>query len=228
MGLIEFSRIETFEQFCQELRWAGFALGGANGAGIFTLQPWFSEELVAHTGDPQTDPWVWCIRALEECGDLAYGKFFFRKGGWITREWFPRFLAVRRGSRTLQELYEDGCVSALERQVYRLIEEQGPLGLHQIKASLPAEGGRVESAVTGLQSKLFLTIAGETRKRSKTGEPYGWPVTVVDTVERFWGGNIFEQFYEIDPARAEAAIRDRIRQLNPAAQEAAVRKFLKG
>ncbi len=48
-----------------------------------------------HTGDPETDPWLWRVRVLEDRA-LAGGKVFSGKAGWISREWYPLFLAVRR------------------------------------------------------------------------------------------------------------------------------------
>ena len=43
------------------------------------------------------------MRVLEEREDIAYSKVFFRTSGYITREWYPYFYAVRRKGESFQE-----------------------------------------------------------------------------------------------------------------------------
>lgn len=85
-----------------------------------------------HTGDPETDPWEWRIRVLEEKEDIVYAKLFFNKSGYITKEWYPYFLAVRRGGRTLMEEYEDGKVSYFAKRIYEIIAQSEAMPLHVI------------------------------------------------------------------------------------------------
>ena len=130
--------IRSFDDFVQDLREAGFSMGGDRDGGVFTLAAFFGPEIRWHTEDAQTDPWEWRIRVLREYRDLAYGKFFFGNGGYITGEWFPCFYAARRaaapenvggrkmrfqGTKTLEEEYEDGNVSREALTVYRLLQE---------------------------------------------------------------------------------------------------------
>ena len=47
------------------------------------------------TGDAAIDPWEW--RKIIAAGDdIAYGKFFDNKAGFISKEWFPAFANYRR------------------------------------------------------------------------------------------------------------------------------------
>lgn len=48
------------------------------------------------SGDPERDPWEWRER-IARSGEVAYGKFFDKKAGFISREWFPRFANYRKG-----------------------------------------------------------------------------------------------------------------------------------
>lgn len=228
---MDFETIHGFSDFCRELRKSGFAVGGGNAEGIFTLCDYFGENIIGHTENPETDPWEWRIRALRECGDLAYGKLFFRKGGWITKEWYPSFLAVRREGITFQELYEEGRVSNLEKRIYQAAEEGGQVSLHDLKIRVgcaKSEASKFETALTGLQMKMLLTICGETSKLSRAGLPFGWPVTTFCTVERFFGAEVFEESKNIAKDDAAAAIEARIRELNPGADAKAIRKFIFG
>lgn len=83
-------RIQCYDDFVHELKSAGFTLVGENPDGIFSLGTLFGEKIRWHTEDPETDPWEWRMRVLEERDDIAYGKLFFKKGGFITREWYLR------------------------------------------------------------------------------------------------------------------------------------------
>ncbi len=94
--------VTCFQEFCDELLESGFSMGGGNAKGIYAVVPFDWKNPVQgcpiawHTGDPETDPWEWRMRVLEERDDIAYGKVFFGVSGYITREWYPYFLAVRR------------------------------------------------------------------------------------------------------------------------------------
>ena len=87
------TRIYNYTDFVEALLKAGFSMGGGNSDGVFALVPWSWEETPPydtpvrwHTGDAETDPWEWRMRVLDERGDIAYGKVFFKKSGFITKE----------------------------------------------------------------------------------------------------------------------------------------------
>jgi hypothetical protein len=95
-----------YNDFVNSLLDAGFSMGGGNSEGIFSVVSWSWNEAPPydtpvrwHTGDPETDPWEWRIRVLDERDDIAYAKLFFKKSGYITKEWYPYFLAVRRSGK---------------------------------------------------------------------------------------------------------------------------------
>ncbi|MBR6791104.1 MAG: hypothetical protein IKM31_09590 [Oscillospiraceae bacterium] len=226
---MEFAPIRCYEDFLTALRGAGFSMGGSS-ENIFSLCDHFAENIRWHTGDPETDPWVWRRRAVEE-GDIAYGKFFFHKGGYITREWLPLFMAVRRDGLELVELYEDGAVSRMEKDAYEMICGAGRISFSELKSLLAVRresASRFESACVSLQNRMFITICGETRKRSAMGEPYGWPVNVFCPIERAFDGELWEDACGYDAAEAEDILRRRILELNPAADEKVIRKFIRG
>lgn len=51
-----------------------------------TEKYWWSE-------DAQRDPWVW-REIIARRGDIAYGKFFHNKAGFISKKWFPYFAII--------------------------------------------------------------------------------------------------------------------------------------
>ena len=61
---------------------------------------------------------------------------------------------------------------------------------------------------------------------SKKGEPYGWPVTIYDLPVRVFGEALCGPGREISPRAAAGRIAGRVLELNPAAQERDIRRFL--
>lgn len=221
-------KIYSFNSFCGALREAGFSMGGSNDEGIFSLSNYFSDNIVVHTGDRETDPWEWRIRGITECDDLAYGKFFFNKGGWITKEWFPYFMSIRRGNETLIEMYHEGLVSNTAKRIYDLISSTPDLSLQEIKATVGCnknEKSEFDASLTMLQMKMFITISGEKFKLSKDGKPYGWPVTTFRTIEDFFGEEIFDLSCTIEQQEAIERIIEQILLLNPNAETKTISKF---
>lgn len=230
--------IRGFGDFVNALLEAGFSLGGGNSSGIFALIPWsWNEEppyetpVRWHTGDPETDPWEWRMRVLEERNDIAYGKFFFSKGGFITKKWAPYFIAARRGNTTLEKEYEEGHISNPARRIYNTVLDYGTLPLHVIKEFAGFgrdEKSKFDNALIELQMKMYLTMCGRQPKISAKGEEYGWSSTVFCTTEDFWGSEVFEEADKLNRDDAIAEITERVLALNPCAKPRRIIKFITG
>ena len=61
------------------------------------------------SGDIQSDPWEWRI-ALAGHPEIAYGKFFDKKAGFIHRDFFPMFANYRRNGYDFDSLFDEGLV----------------------------------------------------------------------------------------------------------------------
>jgi len=224
--------VTCFQEFCDELLESGFSMGGGNAKGIYAVisfdwkNPVPGCPIAWHTGDPETDPWEWRMRVLEERNDIAYGKVFFGASGYITREWYPYFLAVRRQGFTFDEWYYEGKAGLLEKKIYEAVEQKGHMAFHDLKRECGVtkeSAGRFERALTNLQKNLFLTMCGRSQKLSRSGEPYGWNSTVFTTVEEFWGEDLT---VDVSEGEAYEKIRGRILLLNPEAKEKDIKKFI--
>lgn len=234
--------LRNFSDFVELLLDAGFSVGGGRDEGIYAVVDFDWQNtprgspIVWHTGDAETDPWAWRVRVLGERGDIAYAKCFFRKSGYITRELYPYFLALRRGAgggiRAFEDEYADGRMSHCAKRVYDAVREGGELALHEIKARGGfgrEEKSRFDAALTELQMGLYLTICGTRRKRNAYGEEYGWDTTTFCATERFWADtDVFARAAELTEDEAYAAIRERVLRLNPNADEKQLRKFAYG
>lgn len=228
--------IHNFGEFCAALSECGFSMGGGNAKGIFAVIPygWKEQEALHspvqwHTGDPETDPWEWRMRVLEERKDIAYSKVFFRTSGYITREWYPLFYAVRRRGEDFEEAYENGTVNGMARKIYDIVS-RGKIALHEIKQAgsfRREDNAGFERALVELQMRMFITMCGRSQKKNKYGEAYGWNSTVFTTVEDFWSERGFS-LPDLDPTDSCEIIRAQILKLNPTAEQKKVDKFIKG
>ncbi len=224
-------KIENFHDFITELNQAGMTMGGENNEGIFSLCSSFQDSVRWHTEDQETDPWEWRMRVLNECDDIAYGKFFFKKSGYITKEWYPYFYAVRRNKTELLEAYEAGTISHYGKRIYGLLEEYKELPLHLIKQYgdfTKEDRSRFDSAITELQMKFYITMCGKARKISKKGEAYGWNSTVFCLTEDFFPEEVIEKAAELKYQDAYNKIEAHIYKLNPEANPKKVKKFITG
>ena len=230
------SMISSFEDFCHELHRCGFSMGGGNAKGIFALIPydWTNQDAIDtpvkwHCGDPEVDPWEWRMRVLEERTDIAYAKLFFKTSGFITKEWYPYFYAVRRDGETLQDAYEDGKISRAAKRIYDIVSD-GHVALHEIKALggfCKEDKASFDRAMVELQMGMYITMTGRRQKRNRFGEAYGWNSTVFTTVENFWSDR-GAALPELNAAESCERIRQQVYLLNSAADEKTVRKFIMG
>lgn len=231
MKAINFNLINCFEDFTDSLHIAGMTAGGETSEGVFSLANYFGENIEWHTQEKDTDPWEWRMRVLDERDDIAYAKLFFKKSGYITKEWYPYFYSVRRGRKSFEEDYADGLISGEAKKIYQLIKENGSLPLHMIKTLggfTKEDKYRFDQALTQLQMKMYVTMCGNNRKRSKSGEEFGWSSTVFCTTENFFRPKVFDMAEKLSPKEAYEEIEEHILRLNPLANKKKVMKFIMG
>ena len=219
------NEIQGFKSFCNEIEKIGFCLSGSNGEGIFTLDDHYAEDIESHTGDRDKDPWAWRIRAVKETETISYGKVFFNKSGWITKDWLPSFISVRRKGKSLNELYNNGLIAQLDKSIYDFIQENVQSSLIDFLSEFGRENKKkIEKSLVNLQMALFITTCGETFKISNKGEPYGWPVSMFSTIEEKFGTEIPRL---ADSKEAYERLSHHIKVLNPQAEERKIKALIK-
>ncbi|NLL39933.1 MAG: hypothetical protein GX254_10170 [Clostridiales bacterium] len=221
-------KIQCYDDFVHELKRAGFSIAGENPEGIFSLSMLFGDKIQWHTENPETDPWEWRMRVLEERDDIAYGKLFFKKSGFITKEWYPYFLCMRRKGRSFTDEYNDGNISYEAKKIYETVSGQGPIAMHVLKRAAGFSGSgnsRFDSAIIELQMKMFVTICGRSYRSALNK---GWSSTVFCTCERFFGEEVFRTAAKIDRDEAFERISSRIMELNPNAERKRLERFICG
>ena len=230
--------IRNFDDFVETLLNAGFSMGGSNSEGMYSIIPWnWNEEppydtpVRWHTGDAETDPWEWRIRVLDERDDIAYSKLFFKKSGFVTKEWYPYFLAARRGGAEFEDVYTEGTISHFAKRIYEVVSanERIPVDAIKREAEFTREDkAGFDRALTELQMRMFITTCGTKQKLSQMGMEYGWASTMFCTAERFFSDDVFEKAASIGMEAAKCAIMGQVLKLNPGTAEKKIHKFIFG
>ena len=154
---------------------------------------------------------------------------FFKTSGFITKDWYPYFYAVRRNGETFEEAYKRGGISHTAKRIHDIVSE-GYVALHEIKALggfSKEDKAQFDRAMVELQMGMFITMTGRKQKKNKYGIEYGWNSTVFTTVESFWAERDYE-IPELDAEESFEKIRQQILILNPMAEEKRIRKFIMG
>ena len=179
------------------------------------------------TGSP-LDPWDW-RQVLAPHPEIAYGKFFDRKAGFVSREWFPCFANYRRDGYDWEGMYEDGLMSARCRRILDVLGlDENAVGRPVLSCELrklaSVEKG-FEGALTDLQMKSFLIMSDFRQRRNRRGEEYGWHVAELMTPETKWGYDAVNACNE-KPAESWLRISEQIRKFRPMTGNAEIRKVL--
>lgn len=180
------------------------------------------------TGDPAQDPWEW-RELIARSGRVAYGKFFDKKAGFISKEWFPRFANYRRDGYDFDSRREDELASLRCKKIMDRFSEKDEWFSYELKRSAGfGKGGEknFEGTVTDLQMQTYLLIRDFRQRVNKKGVPYGWPISVYTTPEVLWGYEHIASAYAETPAASWERISDRVHKLFPDTDENQIKKVL--
>ena len=230
--------IKSYNDFRDKLMVVGFSLlsgGGVGGEfsllpGDWTAEPQPGSPIRWHTGDLDHDPWQWRKRILADSRDVGYAKLFFGKAGYVSREWAPRLMAVRRRGRTLDEAYADGLVTEPAKRIFDLIADSGEYSAYALRKNVVKNGAwtsAYDRALAELQMKMYITIIGEEQEVSN-GRAHGWPSSVFTTAETYWGDGLIREAGKLDGAAARSDIEAQVTKHYPGAGVRIVKKFIEG
>ena len=154
-------------------------------------QDWWS-------GDADRDPWEW-RQLIARSGRVAYGKFFGKKAGFISKAWFPDFANWRRDGYDFDSRWDDGLAITRQKKIMDQFTEAGALLSYELKERAGfGKGGEknFEGTVTDLQMSSYLIIRDFRQKLNKKGQPYDWP-----------RAKVFHQIQAHFPAATEERLR---------------------
>lgn len=173
-------------------------------------------------------PWEWKGPAAKS-GRCIYGKFFRKKAGFVSREWMPDFVNLRRNGYDFDARYDDGLAPYQDKELYEVLTAQGMVlskGLKQLCGY--GKGSGFDTGITRLQMQSYVCIGDFVYMRDKFGRPYGWGVAQYTTPEHLFGYDLVTSAYERSPEESGARILAHLSGLLPAATEKQLSKILNG
>ena len=230
-------RIRSWRELVEWIKEVGFLPLFANGVAGFSAEEHVSPSFW-WTGDREQDPWEW--REIIAAGhEVAYGKFFDQKAGFISLAWLPRFANFRRNGYDFDARWQDGRASAREKKImdFYLGEDEEGNSLFRDEQILSTDLKRLAGfgkngeknfpgIVTQLQMETYLVIAGFRRRRNRRGNSYGMPVSVLLPPESIWGYEAVTAGYAEEPRESWSRIVDRVRELYPHADTKEVLRLI--
>lgn len=181
---IEFRHPADIEQCVLNIGMLPFFECGIPGFSVAEHTPpelWFSDE--------QEGPWEW-KGPIIQLGHCAYGKFFGRKAGWVSLEWLPDLINVRRHRFPLPP--EDS--QEPERLIYEVLRLEGDVLSRDLKREVGLYGMKLKSTferyISQLQMGLHACISDFEYNIDQHGNRYGWGLARYSTPEVMYGSEL--------------------------------------
>ena len=175
-------------------------------------------------------PWDWKIACVQD-GGIAYGKFLISgKAAFATLEWYRELRAWRQAQPKYQP-------DAAQRQILDYLEENGSIGIKEIRGLLGIKKGQADALVTRLMMQCRVVTGDITRVYRGPDLHYnGWqvssfctPEALFDTALPFPGFPFAEDTsLEVDhsPQEAYSRLTTKIRSLAPGATDRDIARLL--
>ena len=219
--------LHTVDEAIAYIEQAGFLPLFSNDIPGFSLEErtvpehWWS-------GDPTVDPWEWRAEIARR-GKIAYGKFFDKKAGFISKEWLPAFVNFRRDGYDFDARWEDGKAPAKQKMIMDFFMEEHADEEHfsnELKQRAGfGKGGEkgYEGVLAALQMQMYICVRDFRQRVNKQGEPYGWAIAVYATPEHMWGYEHVTSLYREAPQESAERIARHIAKVYPGATEGQIR-----
>lgn len=166
------------------------------------------------SGDQTKDPWEWRTLIARE-GKIAYGKFFGKKAGFISKKWFPYFANMRRDGYDFDALWDDEKASLRQKKIMDLFGDDTRLFSYEIKEKAGfGKGGEknFEGTMADLQMSTYLCMRDFQKKVNKKGEEYGWDVAIYAKPEQLFGYDHVTGAYREKPEESRERIIGQVKK----------------
>lgn len=222
--------IHTVEEAIAYINEVGFLPLFKNEIPGFSLEErtvaehWWSE-------NPAKDPWEWRAMIARK-GEIAYGKFFDGKAGFISKKWLPYFVNYRRDGYDFDALWGDEKASRRQKKIMSLFEEDNAyaeLFSYEIKqkAGFGKEGEKgFEGTISNLQMLTYLCVRDFRQKKNKKGQAYGWAIAVYATPEHIWGYDYVTSAYHEKSVESGKRIAKHMMDMYPSESASQIKKLI--
>ncbi len=207
----------------EEIGFLPFFKSGIEGFSLCECTPkefWFV--------DGVEGPWEWKGEVIINAS-LAYGKFFDKKAGFISKAWLPTFCNYKRDGYDFEGFCEDGHAAYLSKLIYDSLYKLGPTLSRDLKSGLclsKNDAGRFDAAVAALQTNMFACVKSFEYALDKYGKPYGWGIARYALLEQVFSDELICAQSNVEPGESKEKIIMRIMELFPQASEKQAKKLI--
>jgi hypothetical protein len=128
--------------------------------------------------------WKWKGPIVSD-GHCVYGKFFDKKAGFISFDWWLDFCNYRRSKYPLPE------EGSIEDSILMTLREHGSLITRELRAACGFDGSKMRSKfdgyITRLQMRCLIVTEDFVYPRDKHNKEYGWGWSLLTTPEQLYG-----------------------------------------
>ena len=192
------------------------SISGFSVEEITSADLWFS--------DDKDGPWEWKGPLIRE-GKVLYGKFFQKKSGFISREWYADFMNYRRDGYDFEGRFNDHMASEKERSVLAVIEKNPDIISTYLKELTGSMKG-LDSVLNSLMMKGYIVNSDFTYRYDKNGRRYGWGIAHYDTVEHLLKEDYVAAAYRREPKESFERIQTHLQLLFSEASEKEIRRII--
>ena len=118
-------------------------------------------------------------------GGCAYGKFFDKKAGFVSLDWWPDLCNYRRSR------YGEPAEGSIEEAILLTLREHGSLITRELRAACgftgPKMRSRFDAYVTRLQMACYIVTEDFVYPTDRHGHEYGWGWSLLTTPEQLYG-----------------------------------------
>ena len=166
--------------------------------------------------------WKWKGPIVTD-GNCVYGKFFNKKAGFVSMEWWPDLCNFRRH---IHPAPEEGSV---EETILLTLQERGSMITRELRAACGFSGpkmrSRFDAYVTRLQMACRVVTEDFVYPIDKHGNEYGWGWSLLTTPEQLYG----REACQCDRTPSESLMRmlDHLQPLFPHIPKLHIARLLK-
>lgn len=165
--------------------------------------------------------WKWKGSIVTE-GNCVYGKFFDKKAGFISREWWPDFYNYRRSKHSLP------AEGSIEETILTTLIEHGSLITRELRAACGFDGPKMRSRfdgyVTRMQMGCYIVTEDFVYPTDRHGHEYGWGWSLLTTPEALFGRQACH--CDRSPEESYQRLTNHFRSLLPEASEKQIQKLI--
>ena len=165
--------------------------------------------------------WKWKGQVVTD-GGCMYGKFFDRKAGFVSREWWPDLCNLRRST------WPAPLEGSIEEVIVAVLHEQGSLITRELRQACGFDGpkmrSRFDAYVTRLQMSCRVVTEDFIYPTDRHGREYGWGWSLLTTPEQLYGVSACR--CERTPQQSRQLIINHLHHVLPQASEGQIARLL--